>query len=37
VAKHRNGPQGRANLFFRDRIAKFENLEKFDSKKPSLL
>ncbi|HEY49845.1 MAG TPA: replicative DNA helicase [Dehalococcoidia bacterium] len=27
VAKHRNGPIGRAHLFFRDRIAKFENLE----------
>jgi len=37
VAKHRNGPQGRAHLFFRDRIAKFENLEKFEGKKPSLL
>ena len=37
VAKHRNGPQGRANLYFRDRIAKFETLEKFEGKKPSLL
>ena len=37
VAKHRNGPQGRAYLYFRDRIAKFENAEKFEGKKPSLL
>jgi len=37
VAKHRNGPQGRANLYLRDRIAKFETLEKFEGKKPSLL
>jgi len=27
VAKHRSGPTGRVNLFFRDRIAKFENFE----------
>lgn len=26
VAKHRNGPLGRSRLFFRERIAKFENL-----------
>ena len=37
VAKHRNGPVGRTNLFFRERIAKFENLEKVGSEKPSLL
>ena len=37
VAKHRNGPQGHVPLFFRDRIAKFENLEKFESGKPALL
>ena len=37
VAKHRNGPMGRANLFFREQISKFENYEKFDSRKPSLL
>jgi replicative DNA helicase len=37
IAKHRNGPIGRTNLFFRDRIARFENLEKIEVKKPSLL
>jgi replicative DNA helicase len=37
VAKHRNGPVGRANLFFRERIAKFENLEKVGAERPSLL
>ena len=26
VAKHRNGPTGQVKLFFRERIAKFENL-----------
>jgi replicative DNA helicase len=37
VAKHRNGPVGRARLFFRERVAKFENLEKVKSERPSLL
>ncbi|TET75877.1 MAG: replicative DNA helicase [Dehalococcoidia bacterium] len=37
VAKHRNGPVGRAHLFFRERMAKFENLEKVESGRPSLL
>jgi replicative DNA helicase len=37
VAKHRNGPTGRAHLFFRERVAKFENPEKVDARKPSLL
>ena len=37
VAKHRNGPIGKAHLFFRERQSKFENLEKIDNKKPSLL
>jgi replicative DNA helicase len=37
IAKHRNGPVGRVHLFFRDRIAKFENLEKVGSERPSLL
>ncbi len=37
VAKHRNGPVGRARLFFRERVAKFENLEKVESGRPSLL
>lgn len=37
VAKHRNGPVGRAYLYFRDRVARFENLEKADAMKPSLL
>jgi replicative DNA helicase len=37
VAKHRNGPVGRVHLFFRERIAKFENLEKVGSERPSLL
>jgi len=37
VAKHRNGPQGHVPLFFRDRIAKFENLERRETGKPSLL
>ena len=37
VAKHRNGPVGRAHLFFRERIAKFENLEKVKEGRPSLL
>jgi len=37
VAKHRNGPTGRAHLFFRDRISKFENLEKTEIEKPSLI
>jgi replicative DNA helicase len=36
VAKHRNGPVGRASLFFRDRLAKFENLEKVGGR-PALL
>ena len=36
VAKHRNGPVGRASLFFRDRLAKFENLEKVGDR-PALL
>ena len=37
VAKHRNGPQGHVPLYFRDRIAKFENYETRQSVKPSLL
>jgi replicative DNA helicase len=37
VAKHRNGPQGHVPLYFRDRIAKFENYETRQSGKPSLL
>jgi len=37
IAKHRNGPLGRAHLFFREQVARFENLEKTESKKPSLL
>jgi replicative DNA helicase len=37
VAKHRNGPVGQVKLFFRERIAKFENLERYESGKPSLL
>jgi len=37
VAKHRNGPTGRAHLYFRERLAKFENPEKVDARKPSLL
>ena len=37
VAKHRNGPVGRAHLFFRERLAKFENLEKVEGERPSLL
>ncbi len=37
VAKHRNGPTGRAHLYFRERVAKFENPEKVDARKPSLL
>lgn len=37
IAKHRNGPVGRVHLFFRDRIAKFENLEKVGAERPSLL
>jgi replicative DNA helicase len=37
IAKHRNGPIGRAHLFFRERIAKFENLEKVEANRPSLL
>jgi replicative DNA helicase len=37
VAKHRHGPVGRAHLFFRERIAKFENLEKVKDGRPSLL
>ncbi len=28
VAKHRNGPTGRASLYFRERTAKFENLSR---------
>jgi replicative DNA helicase len=27
VAKHRNGPTGKVNLFFRDRTAKFVGLQ----------
>ena len=37
VAKHRNGPVGRVHLFFRDRLAKFENMEKVEGERPSLL
>ena len=37
VAKHRNGPTGRVELFFRERTAEFENAERAESKKPSLL
>jgi replicative DNA helicase len=37
VAKHRNGPMGRAYLFFREQISKFENYEKLASMKPSML
>jgi len=37
VAKHRNGPIGKTPLFFRERISRFENLERVESKKPSLL
>ncbi|MEE8469958.1 MAG: replicative DNA helicase [Dehalococcoidia bacterium] len=37
VAKHRNGPLGRVELFFRDRIAKFENCERRENKTASLL
>jgi replicative DNA helicase len=37
VAKHRNGPMGRAHLFFRDQISKFENYEKLAGTRPSML
>jgi len=37
VAKHRNGPVGRVQLFFRDRMAKFENFEKVSAERPSLI
>ncbi|MBE0481838.1 MAG: replicative DNA helicase [Dehalococcoidia bacterium] len=37
IAKHRNGPTGRIRLYFRDRIAKFENCEPVDTSTPSLL
>lgn len=37
VAKHRNGPVGQINLYFRERVAKFENAEKRESGRPSLL
>jgi replicative DNA helicase len=36
IAKHRNGPTGRLNLYFRERMAKFENMERRKDK-PSLL
>ena len=28
IAKHRNGPTGRLNLYFRGQMAKFENMER---------
>jgi len=37
ISKHRNGPIGKAHLFFREKQSKFENLEKIDNKRPSLL
>jgi replicative DNA helicase len=37
IAKHRNGPVGRVPLFFRERLAKFENLEKIHAEKPSMI
>jgi replicative DNA helicase len=38
VAKHRNGPIGRVDLHFRERTAKFENLERSaDARRPSLI
>jgi replicative DNA helicase len=37
IAKHRNGPVGRVHLFFRDRMAKFENYEAVDAERPSLI
>ena len=38
VAKHRNGPVGHVQVFFRDRLAKFENLEKkIAAERPSLI
>jgi len=37
VAKHRSGPTGKVHLFFRERLSKFENLERVENKKPSLL
>jgi replicative DNA helicase len=37
IAKHRNGPVGRVQLFFRDRMAKFENFEKVSAERPSLI
>ena len=36
IAKHRNGPTGRIGLHFRERMAKFENMERRKDK-PSLL
>ncbi len=36
IAKHRNGPIGRIGLHFRERMAKFENMERRKDK-PSLL
>jgi len=36
IAKHRNGPTGRISLYFRERMAKFENMER-QKNKPSLL
>jgi len=37
IAKHRNGPTGRVQLFFRDRMAKFESFEKVGTERPSLI
>jgi len=37
VAKHRNGPVGRVQLFFRDRMAKFESFEKVNAERPSMI
>ena len=36
IGKHRNGPTGRVSLYFRERMAKFENMER-QKDKPSLL
>jgi len=37
VAKHRNGPIGRVNAFFREKLARFENLERTDANRPTLI
>ncbi len=37
VAKHRNGPIGKVRVYFEEKLARFDNLERIDTTRPSLL